>query len=187
MFSLKDILSEKEAQGCPILKRVCASPFNGGTGNKGSNIPSSITCWLPPSTAQRRNTQTTILTWKKYFSSFLTQTYLTYFCQSLERILLLHSLCWGHYTTDQEIWRKAELTAHHHSHILFQIKQGTCLVYCSRSHPAITASIWHSVEFTQEKNLCIFQGVKALNSHASVKDHSAQPTRQGDGWHSLLC
>lgn len=183
VFSWEHILLGKEAHDCPIFKCLCASPFNSGTGNTGNNIPSSITCWLSPSTAQRRNTQTTIITWKKYFSSFLTQTYLTNFWQCLEQILLLHLLCRGHYTTDQEIWRKAELTTRHHSHILFCIKQGTYLAYSSPSHPAITASIWHSAEFPQES--LYFSELK--HWILRIQWRTTQLSQPSKGWTDGIC
>lgn len=57
--------TQQRRHSCLLLKHVCASPVNGGTGNKGSNIPSITTKWLPPSTTQQRNTQTTIAISKK--------------------------------------------------------------------------------------------------------------------------
>jgi len=92
VFSLERLLLGREANGCPISKRVCSSPLHGGTGKQAGSTPSRIACRLPPSTAQRRNAPDHRHHLKKnIFAPF--KPHLTYLCHSLDQILPLCSSC----------------------------------------------------------------------------------------------
>lgn len=130
---------------------------------------------LHPHRHGQSNTQTTLSTWKKRF--YLLSD------PSIPNLLLSFpwpsTACAGVVNTaNLENWRKEELTARRHSHILW-IRRGTHAAYRSPSRPAITASILHPQELTRGRNLSIFS-IKALNSHGSVEYHSVKPAPRGN-------